>query len=318
MGILNFIKKKRITLPDKDDASTVLNNKDDINSAPERTSHLPLIYRIRNSDIVYNLETSDGIRAVRKQADQIVDMPQYEWSIEYILQRIATQYKNLGNMPLAIECLIKSNELMTLKKDFWGKKAFLRLPEYLRKEQRFEEAKKIESEIDKLFSEPRRIADRSILYDSYDLVEVVRGYNICGECAKYHDRIYSNDSNNTLVPSVHIFEDYIDQKTCSCLLTVFPFTLGISSMRGLGEKDPIRYSNRPFEDDRTIEEKKLYENTQQQIATDKKDRDDYNWIRENIPDKAPKSFGGYRKMKNANSTNYKILVKSAMEKGYLI
>lgn len=46
-----------------------------------------------------------------------------------------------------------------------------------------------------------------------------------------------------------------------------------------------------------------------------KDREQYYWLLENIPDIAPKSFGGYRRMKNNNSTNYQKLVDKVKSNG---
>ncbi|MFR8975057.1 MAG: hypothetical protein ACLVG9_03595 [Eubacteriales bacterium] len=48
------------------------------------------------------------------------------------------------------------------------------------------------------------------------------------------------------------------------------------------------------------------------------DREDYYWLLENLPDAAPKSFGGYRRMKNMNSANYIKLAELAKEKGRTI
>lgn len=46
-----------------------------------------------------------------------------------------------------------------------------------------------------------------------------------------------------------------------------------------------------------------------------KAREQYYWLLENMPDKAPKSFGGYRRMKNINSTNYQKLVEEVKANG---
>ena len=43
-------------------------------------------------------------------------------------------------------------------------------------------------------------------------------------------------------------------------------------------------------------------------------RTEYDWLWEHLPDKAPKSFGGYVRMKNANTDNYQKLLKFAAEK----
>lgn len=40
-----------------------------------------------------------------------------------------------------------------------------------------------------------------------------------------------------------------------------------------------------------------------------KEREQYYWLLENMPNYAPKSFGGYRRMRNINSDNYQKLVE---------
>lgn len=47
-----------------------------------------------------------------------------------------------------------------------------------------------------------------------------------------------------------------------------------------------------------------------------KDREQYYWLLENIPEMAPKSFSGYRRMKKQQTTTYKNIVNEIMKKGY--
>lgn len=42
---------------------------------------------------------------------------------------------------------------------------------------------------------------------------------------------------------------------------------------------------------------------------EERDKEEYYWLLENIPNIAPKSFGGYRKMKKSNSDNYQIIIQ---------
>ena len=42
---------------------------------------------------------------------------------------------------------------------------------------------------------------------------------------------------------------------------------------------------------------------------EERDKEEYYWLLENIPNIAPKSFGGYRKMKRTNSDNYKKIIQ---------
>lgn len=48
---------------------------------------------------------------------------------------------------------------------------------------------------------------------------------------------------------------------------------------------------------------------------EKKHKKQYNWICDNLPDLAPKSLGGYTKMKNSNSKNYQKIVDLANKLG---
>ena len=47
-----------------------------------------------------------------------------------------------------------------------------------------------------------------------------------------------------------------------------------------------------------------------------KDKEQYYWLLENIPKMAPKSFGGYRRMKKQQTTTYKNIVNEVVGKGY--
>ena len=48
------------------------------------------------------------------------------------------------------------------------------------------------------------------------------------------------------------------------------------------------------------------------------DRECYYWLLENMPNIAPKSFGGFRRMKKINSSNYVKIVEEIRNKGYEI
>lgn len=114
-----------------------------------------------------------------------------------------------------------------------------------------------------------------------------------------------------------IFIDYLNHKTCDCNLAFYTFFYG-TDPTFTKASNAVRYSNRPFIDDRTSSEKQEYNNYITKQKTDIKDRQDYNWIWEHLPDIAPKSYGGYRNMKNQNSKNYQKLVAIAKEHGYII
>ena len=83
----------------------------------------------------------------------------------------------------------------------------------------------------------------------------------------------------------------------------------------------IKSSQRPFKDDRTAEEKKNYLEHLEQLQKEKqKDLDEieYYHIFYELPEIAPKSFGGYRKMKNAQTKNFLKLKDQAIKHGISI
>lgn len=273
------------------------------------------------------MNTLEQITSIPTPTEKFELLCDFTDSIEYVLQRKATEYKKAGKMDLAIACLKKSNEIMPFSPIAYGEKEYLRLPKYLRlaglsveadqEEKKILELLKIKKEENqnKILDNAKKV---SIELNEIPLIYVPRESRLCGECAKYHDRLYAVNPDDTIVPPFSVFESYIKSKKCGCNLITFPFTLGISIMRGIGEKDPVKYSNRPFQDDRTEEEKTIYDSYIKQVELSQKDRSDYEWICNNLEDIAPKSFSGYKKMKNSNSENYKKIVSKALEKNYKI
>ena len=67
----------------------------------------------------------------------------------------------------------------------------------------------------------------------------------------------------------------------------------------------------------TIQEKKKYKESiiDKRIEEDR-DREIYYFLLENYNKIAPKSFGGFRKMKRSNSENYKKIVDVLLKDGY--
>lgn len=275
----------------------------------------------------YKIDTLEHIESIpvpTKKFDYTCDFTK---SIEYVLQRKATEFKKNGNMEMAIACLRKSNEIMPFAEINYTKKEYMRLPEFLKQVGKFEEARKEENKINEIFGtndstttilEKAKETSSITNIDENKFIVVPRDGIVCSNCAKYHDRIYSVDGKDNRFPNLSIFENYITNKKCKCTLPTFPFIYGISIFRGEGADNPIGYSNRPFEDDRTDEEKRIYDDKLFKEMQEEKDRRDYDWIRENISELAPKSFGGYRNMKNKNSVNYQKIVSAAKDKGYII
>lgn len=253
----------------------------------------------------YKMDTLEQIQSIPVPTEKFEYNCDFTQSIEYVLQRKATQYKKEGKIDLAIACLRKSNEIMPFAPMSYTKTDYERLEKYLKIANRFDEARAAhENTLSTMTTYEKSVKEKELtMSDLSDYIEVHRCDRACSECAKYHDRIYSKNGINNL-PNMKIFLDYINSKTCGCYLSFFPFWYGISEPIISNTTNATAYSNRPFVDDRTPDEKKLYEEYQQKQEMDMKDRADYDWICENLPEIAPKSFGGYRNMKHKNSTNY--------------
>lgn len=276
---------------------------------------------------LYKYDTLEQIESIPVPTEPFTTNFDFKESVEYVLQRKATEHKRNGNLDLAIACLKKSNEIMPYSKMLYTENDYLRLVKYLRLAKRFDEARIEGEKILGYCTEVKKEITSTIMQRSKEvsstlndkpLIYVSRGWRICGECAKYHDRLYSVNGADPRFPNFKLYEDHIASKSCDCCLSSFPFALGISIMRGLGSENPIEYSNRPFSDDRTPEERKEYDEYIQKLSEESKNRADYDWLCENLPDIAPKSLSGYMRMKNSNSKNFQKLQEAAKEKGYII
>lgn len=267
----------------------------------------------------YKMNTLEEINNIPVPTQNFQYNCDFTESVEYVLQRKATQFKKAGQMDLAIACLKKSNEIMPFAPMTYTSKDYERLEKYLKLARRFDEAGSMHEHVQSTLSGQKHsiIEKRLELSNLSDYIEVPRLDRPCLECAKYHDRIYSKNCKNGF-PDIKIFLEYINSKVCSCYLSFFPFFYETSVPTLSQHNNVVAYSNRPFVDDRTPQEREKHEKYMKEVESDAKDRRDYDWICEHLPDVAPKSYGGYRNMKNKNSTNYQKIVLLAKEKNYYI
>ena len=177
----------------------------------------------------YKMETLEDINSIPVPTSQFEYNCDFTESIEYVLQRKATQFKKAGQMDLAIACLKKSNEIMPFAPMTYTPKDYERLEKYLKLAGRFDEARGIHENVQSTLSNQNRsITEKQLeLSDLSDYIEVPRLNRPCSECAKYHDRIYSKNCKNGF-PDTKIFLEYINSKVCSCYLSFFPFLYEIS------------------------------------------------------------------------------------------
>lgn len=241
--------------------------------------------------------------------------------IEYILQRKATQHKRNGRMDLAIACLRKSNQIMPNARFMYQLSDYMRLVSYLKKDGQFEEAEKVEKELHETMPELFETQTDRVNKATKNLLEMgqtVMGYDLivwhgnfrpkCEECAKFRcDRVYSVSGKDTRFPPLYV----IPPKECSCPTC---FTTYVESFNK--EQDDMYLKKAwNFIDERSTEEKELYERQQKQFREDERDRRNYARMLEMLPESAPKSYSGFRSMKNRRSKNYLVLLEKAKRIG---
>lgn len=151
-----------------------------------------------------------------------------------------------------------------------------------------------------------------------DYVEVVAGC-CCSECAKYRNRVYCLSGKDKRIP---LLPKYIQEYVSHCGLTIYPFELGINYVT-LSENmvlkdinEIIEYSNRPFDDDRTDEEKERYTELIKKRKEDyihelniQQSKNEYQQIVQKLPEIAPKSQNSYSRMKKTNSKNFQEILQ---------
>lgn len=149
-----------------------------------------------------------------------------------------------------------------------------------------------------------------------DLVEATSHGYTCALCSSLEGRIFSISGRDKRFPKlpdeVKIYGGFHE----GCRHGFSLFIYGIYTMTN--GQDPIEFSNRPYMDYRTPEQKEVYEAEVAKAEALAKARAEYEWICANLPDIAPKSLSGYSRMKNGNTANFQKLVEAAKSKGYTI
>lgn len=161
-----------------------------------------------------------------------------------------------------------------------------------------------------------------------DLVEATFEMNCCDECTKYRGRVFSISGRDNRFPKL---PKYIN---CDCVgISFHPFLYGISHPTYKEHFRPgddiVSFSNRPFVVERTDFERETaakqreYENTKKAVHDfyeadlqklslwDSEHREEYEKLCRLLPETAPKSLGGYTRMKLTNSKGFQALAKRA-------
>lgn len=200
----------------------------------------------------------------------------------------------------------------------WQKQDYMQLVNWLYEDGRFDEADFFEEKFNNMFSNVLYIDKREqdlkkYVELGYDLT-VTNSFNgCCSECAKYRNRVYSISGKDKRFPKVPAPWD------CKCQGIIFLFfredTTFISYFP---DNDYIGYSNRPFIDDRTPEEKRMHQHFLDRKIYDtvnERDRKNYQLIVHLLPEIAPKSMSAYSRMRNKNTQKFQDLALKAKKIG---
>lgn len=303
-----------------------------------------------NRDIANNALSivSDGIPydLTSKKSIYAIAIPNYSYGIaggigttgflEYVLRMRSGNYWNEAKYDLSIACLEKATQLMKHSTMGWPPKDFYRIVNELNDLGKFKSSKKWKNWIDTNIpgaiaaaspsaevqiagSTKESFKDRiaSCKELGTDLIEVGDMGACCQKCAMYRKRVYSLSGRNKLFPKFPSDFHY------GCGLSGWPYIYGINEP-SFDCNNIISYSNRPFVDDRTGQEKENHENwlnklndLPEVIRTPSLTRIIYYRLKQILPDDTPKSISGFSRMRNANSKNYQVLVKKAEAAGFV-
>lgn len=261
----------------------------------------------------------------------------------------AFHLRQCGYHEQSVEVLEKACSIMENYPTWWKPNTFFTLPEWLYEDGRDEEAltacKYIRTVIEKYSCAIQNNAT-SIQHDllkecaslGTDWVVINYQHTCCEECAKYRSRIYSLSGKDKRFPAL---PDRIKKASqfhngCTCLATptlTIRVTVGMKNGAtiDLWDDEAIKYSNRPFEDDRTEEEKSRYlewKSRQDRTAEEQKyvgfeervrksgkNKRMYRFICEYLPDSAPGSYNAYMRMKKQRTKTYLYIEKQMNEIG---
>lgn len=162
----------------------------------------------------------------------------------------------------------------------------------------------------------------------YDLVRCTTHHPTCEVCAQYQGRVYAltREAANGKYKGpggellrfpllyetalVHGYETI--HPNCRHRFSILP--AAVFSRKELSELS--RNSMQPFEDTRSDAERAEYNQIKLDEAISQQDKESYDYLREYHPQIAPKSFGGYRRMKNLKSKKYLEIYEIAMRNGF--
>ena len=307
-----------------------------------------------------DFSTPEGIRAIPKNADIYRCRFIEEWEkLSTYLRRLGFRYEEAGDLEMAISCMEKSNEIRATCREGYKKDDYYSFVRLLARANLIERAHEEKEKIDQYFSvcgsntdgygSNPEIRIKNVLYltDCFqtDLVIMSPLGASCPECAKYQGRVFSLHGIDKRFPTIPEGFWKYGAIHLGCSHTFHPFIYGFSnpdleytlSIQKISNPqyttDIIAFSNRPFVDDRPLEdieralqyrEERRLKEEHAELAADQmiafeafrgEEKRTYKWLQQNLPDLCPKSYSGYRRMKTQNTRNFQRLQAAAKALG---
>lgn len=349
MGLLDFIFKKnqsaireseRTSVNNTNISATTILFKDGqmYNTIPKNADNWYSAQHLISDGAKYDLESVEGIRSIKVPNFKYQDIFAgygVTGSLDYVLRMKAGNFYNRKEKELCSVCLWKATELMLENKyGGWRKEDYDRLVNWHNALGMFDEARKAEKYLQghpnylgnsfkSLASQIKNSALENAKRFNCDLIAFHDyGTGCCSECSKMTGRVYSISGKSKKYPKL---PEYVKQhgnfhEGCRCTMTVF-FDRETEVYYKGKKVNAVKASNRPYVDDRTQQEIKMYNKYIDGIKLKEEqeaDKKEYYSICELLPDIAPKSFSAYRRMKGQKTENFKRLVEIANANGISI
>lgn len=248
--------------------------------------------------------------------------------LEYLLRMRASQERKKQNVLLAYALLKKSTQLMKNTGIFYSQQDFLRLANWLYEDGQYNQAVKVERDLLATFPDKSAIHLKAFQRSLENCKSIPTDYIFCSShqgtcpiCSQYQCRVYCISGKDTRFPKLPDVVYQYGGFHKGCRHSFYPFFLDAdNTIRDhlLQDHNVYEYSNRPFVDDRTDNDKQLYlqklenQKRHEEAVLNKKI---YYKLMQIIPEVMPKSVTGFTKMKRANSANYQKIVKAAHDVG---
>lgn len=240
---------------------------------------------------IYNLSDIDNCAAfeIPKFQAPKEGLPKVTKDLSYVLLMYVCKLDNV--MVSKILAPITYN-MMKASPIGFSRKDYMRLVIKLWKDGWLDEGDKLKSQIDKESDTAEQGKTNCILENAKkfktDLVVCSFHFGTCSECAKLQGRVYSISGKNSKYPKLPENVLKYGGFHKGCRHTFLPVVEGCFSMEKYSDDrsklikvDPVKYSNRPFIDDRTEKDKEVYEHyiakQKSEIEYEKIQRDYYKY-----------------------------------------